>query len=169
MKNYTNAKLSVTKVFWNHTKTTCKPDLEDTLRYKSNLDLNLYKLDQFLSFQISLSWDISPIKNIPNSTPFYITKRLNHFGPCSMNIIHTETLIFKRWNAMYFGMPLFLLSDVASTLPMHRLLLSKAQECKYYWKSLSCWYSLEGSGWVASDEYPCARVQQFFQDFCIIL
>ena len=35
--------------------------------------------------------------------------------------------------------------------------------------TLSCWYSLESSCWVLSDEYPCARVPIIFQAFCIIL
>ena len=36
-------------------------------------------------------------------------------------------------------------------------------------KTLSCWYSLESSHWVLSDEYPHARVSVIFQLFCIIL
>ena len=36
------------------------------------------------------------------------------------------------------------------------------------WTS-SCWYSLDRSPWVLSDEYPCARVSVKFQFFCIIL
>ena len=34
---------------------------------------------------------------------------------------------------------------------------------------LSCWYSLESSCRVLSDEYPFARVSVIFQRFCIIL
>ena len=36
-------------------------------------------------------------------------------------------------------------------------------------ETLSCWYSLESSRRVFSDEYPFARVSVIFQDFCIIL
>ena len=36
-------------------------------------------------------------------------------------------------------------------------------------KTLSCWYSLESSWWVLSDEYPFARVSVISQVFCIIL
>ena len=32
-------------------------------------------------------------------------------------------------------------------------------------QTLSCWYSLESSRWVLSDEYPFARVSIIFQDF----
>ena len=35
--------------------------------------------------------------------------------------------------------------------------------------TLSCWYSLESSHWVLSDEYPYARVSVIFQPLCIIL
>ena len=35
--------------------------------------------------------------------------------------------------------------------------------------TLSCWYSLNSSRWVLSDEYPFARVSIIFQNFCIIL
>ena len=33
----------------------------------------------------------------------------------------------------------------------------------------SCWYSLDSSRWVLSDEYPFARVTVNFLVFCIIL
>ena len=36
--------------------------------------------------------------------------------------------------------------------------------------TLSCWYSLDSSQWVLSDEYPCVRVSiifSFFASFCI--
>ena len=36
-------------------------------------------------------------------------------------------------------------------------------------ETLSCWYSLESSQWVLSDEYPFAMVSVIFQLFCIIL
>ena len=50
------------------------------------------------------------------------------------------------------------------TLPMLRLLSFKAQGRKDFGNHLTlpCWYSLESSRWVLSDEYPCARVQSFF-------
>ena len=35
--------------------------------------------------------------------------------------------------------------------------------------TLSCWFSLESSRWVLSDEYPYAEVSLIFQFFCIIL
>ena len=55
-------------------------------------------------------------------------------------------------------------------LPMLRVLLSKAQECKDLWKpTLSCWYSLHSSRWALLDEYPCPIVLVIFQLFCIIL
>ena len=41
---------------------------------------------------------------------------------------------------------------------------------KIIW-TLPCWYSLDSSRWVLSDEYPCVRVsvilQYFFASFCI--
>ena len=36
-------------------------------------------------------------------------------------------------------------------------------------QTLSCWYSLDSSHWVLSDEYSFARVSVIFQDFSIIL
>ena len=50
---------------------------------------------------------------------------------------------------------------------MLRLLLSKAQGCKDFWKhlNLSCWHSLDSSPWVLSDGYPCARVSVIYQFF----
>ena len=36
-------------------------------------------------------------------------------------------------------------------------------------QTLSCWYSLDSSRGVLSDEYPFARVSVIFQDFCINL
>ena len=36
-------------------------------------------------------------------------------------------------------------------------------------QTLSCWYSLDGSCWVLSYEYPYVRVSVIFQVFCIIL
>ena len=36
-------------------------------------------------------------------------------------------------------------------------------------ETLSCWYSLDSSRWVLSDEYPFPRVSIIFQFFCIIL
>ena len=35
--------------------------------------------------------------------------------------------------------------------------------------TLSCWYSLDSSSLVLSDEYPCARISVIFQVFSIIL
>ena len=36
-------------------------------------------------------------------------------------------------------------------------------------ETLSCWYPLDSSHEVLSDEYPFARVSIIFQFFCIIL
>ena len=36
-------------------------------------------------------------------------------------------------------------------------------------QTLSCWYSLESSRWVLSDEYPYAKLSVIFRGFCIIL
>ena len=59
------------------------------------------------------------------------------------------------------------------TLPMLRLLSSKAQERKDFYKlSKPCHvgtHALESSRGVLSDEYLLARVSIIFQDFCIIL
>ena len=66
-----------------------------------------------------------------------------------------------------------LITHWKSTLPMLRLLSSKVQECKDILKNistLSCWYSLDSSHRVLSDEYPYARVSVIFQvfaSFCI--
>ena len=63
--------------------------------------------------------------------------------------------------------------SVNLTLPTQRLLSSKAQWRKYFrkpYKSLSCWYSLESSCWVLSNEYPYVRVSvilQLFASICI--
>ena len=55
------------------------------------------------------------------------------------------------------------------TLPMLKLLSSKAQGCKDLWKqSKPCWYSLDSSHWVLSEEYQYARVSVIFQLFRII-
>ena len=57
------------------------------------------------------------------------------------------------------------------TLPMQ--CRGKAQGRLKYLKNilnLPCWYSLDSSCWVLSDEYPCARVKiifQVFASFCI--
>ena len=50
------------------------------------------------------------------------------------------------------------------TLPMLRLLSSKAQECKDFKTHLNpvMFYSSESSHWVRSDWYPCARVSVIF-------
>ena len=51
---------------------------------------------------------------------------------------------------------------------MLRLLSPKAQGCKDFSKTiltLSCWYSLDSSRWVLSNDYPCARVSVIFQVF----
>ena len=61
------------------------------------------------------------------------------------------------------------ISDPNLTLPMLRLISSKAQKCKRFWKrSKPCWYSLDSSRWALSDEYPFARGWIIFQVFCII-
>ena len=59
------------------------------------------------------------------------------------------------------------------TLPMLRLLWSKAQGCKDIKKTktwtLLCCYSLNSSHWVFLDEHPYARVSVFlFLFFCIV-
>ena len=57
-------------------------------------------------------------------------------------------------------------SSTYLTLPIIRVLSSKAQGCKIFLitiQTLLCWYSLESSHWVLSDEYPCARVSVILQ------
>ena len=69
--------------------------------------------------------------------------------------------------AFYFGSPLML----GLTLPM-LWLLSPGTRMQIFLKTietLSCWYSLENSRRVLSDDYPFARVSSIFQDFYIIL
>ena len=54
------------------------------------------------------------------------------------------------------------------THPVLRLHLFKAQWYKDIWKkikTLSCWYSLDSSHWVLSDEYPLPRVAVIFPGF----
>ena len=58
------------------------------------------------------------------------------------------------------------------TFPTLSLLSSKEQGCKDFLKTvltLSCWYSLDSSRCVLSDEYLCAKVSVNFKVFCIIL
>ena len=50
------------------------------------------------------------------------------------------------------------------TLPMLRLLSSKAQECNEF-KTASCRYPLNNSRGVLSDEYPFASVSVILQVF----
>ena len=55
-----------------------------------------------------------------------------------------------------------------STLPMPRLLSSKAHGLKYFLKTivtLSCWYSFESSCGALPDEYLFARVSVIFHVF----
>ena len=65
------------------------------------------------------------------------------------------------------------LKSATVALPMLSLLLSKAQGHKTFLKTiltLSCWYLLDSSHHVLSDEYPCAKVPiifQIFASFCI--
>ena len=56
-------------------------------------------------------------------------------------------------------------NHISFTLPMLRLLLSKAQRCKDFWKPSKP----SRVGWVLLDKYPFARVSVIFQVFCIIL
>ena len=81
-------------------------------------------------------------------------------------------LILRRLDTLHSNMFHIWLPYIL-TLPMLRLLSSKAQGCSLLKtiQTLSCWYSLDSSRWVLSDECPCARVsvifQCFFASFCV--
>ena len=79
---------------------------------------------------------------------------------------HTAAPISASWE--WCSVPVV----VYITLPMLRLLSSKVQGRKVFWKPLNnvChvginWIALSLSLWLLSDEYPCARISVIFQDF----
>ena len=116
-----------------------------------------------INSQVEMEWDTTGAAINGNNTRV-TTKTWSNYT----DIIH----ICKAGNErktlsalLYNPSNICILPSVHLTLSMLRLLSSKAQWCKDFWKSsktLSCWYSLDSSHWAFPDEYQCAMVSVIF-------
>ena len=74
--------------------------------------------------------------------------------------------IIRQWILPYIPVPLaFNPSNAEATFVQS----TRTQRFLKIFLTLSCWYSLDSSRQVLSDEYPFDRVSVIFQVFCIIL
>ena len=90
--------------------------------------------------------------------------------------LHTIFILSKIWlkqGCRYYSLSLtFVFSSNIfnpSDAELNFIQCTKKQKIMKIILTLSCWYSLERSRWVLSDEYPFARVSVIFQVFCLIL
>ena len=95
------------------------------------------------------------LSRIKNNLQAEIVSLLSHSITIPIRIPKNSTRSFPGVNIVLDRLTLLIL----------RLLSSKAQECRTFFNTLLCWYSLENSRWVVSDEYPCVRVSVIFQLF----